>query len=144
MANLMMAFTSEVTMGLVFKAKTAGWLSGLAHLVVSGLNKKYNPQDTISRVELRQRLSAIRTKKNEDPATLFKQISSIENKFNTSTRHIEEEDLIAVVLDAAPQEKKLTSILRCRFVHHMLLRTVDPRAWHARVCGAIQFFFIPD
>jgi hypothetical protein len=104
MANLTMAFTSEATMGLVFKAKTTEWPSGLAHLVVSGLNKKYNPQDTISRVELRQRLSAIRMKKNEDPTTLFEQISSIENKYNTSTRHIEEEDLIAVVLDAAPQE----------------------------------------
>jgi hypothetical protein len=71
---------------------------------VSGLNKKYNSQDTISRVELRQRLSAIRMKKNEDPTTLFEQISSTENKFNTSMRHIEEEDLIAVILDAAPQE----------------------------------------
>jgi hypothetical protein len=104
MANLMMAFTSEAMMGLVFKAKTADWPSGLAHLVVSGLNKIYNPQDTISRVELRQRLSAIRMKKNEDPTTLFEQISSIKNKFNMSTRHIEEEDLIAVVLDTAPQE----------------------------------------
>ena len=36
MANLMMAFTSEATMGLVFKAKTADWPSGLAHLVMSG------------------------------------------------------------------------------------------------------------
>jgi hypothetical protein len=34
-------------------------------------------------------------------------------------------------------QKKLTSILRCRFVHHALLRTVDPRAWHTRVCGAM-------
>jgi hypothetical protein len=33
--------------------------------------------------------------------------------------------------------KKLTSILRCRFVHHALLRTVDPRAWHTGVCGAM-------
>jgi hypothetical protein len=104
MANLTMAFTSEATMGLLFKAKTTEWPSGWAHLVVSGLNKKYNPQDTISRVELRQRLSAIRMKKNKDPTTLFEQIISIENKFNTSTRHIEEEDLIVVILDAAPQE----------------------------------------
>jgi hypothetical protein len=43
-------------------------------------------------------------KKNEDLTTLFEQISSIEKKYNTSTSHIEEEDLIAVVLDAAPQE----------------------------------------
>jgi hypothetical protein len=34
-------------------------------------------------------------------------------------------------------KKKLTSILRCRIVHHALLRTVDPRAWHTKVCGAM-------
>jgi hypothetical protein len=76
---------------------------------VSGLNKKYNPQDTISRVELRQRLSAIRMKKNLDPATLFEQIRSIKNRFNTSTRHIEEEDLIAVVLDTALKSTRVYS-----------------------------------
>jgi hypothetical protein len=106
MANLTMAFNSEATMGLVFKAKTQDWPSGLAHLVVSALFKKYQPQDTITRVELRQRLSAVRMKKkkSEDPATLFEQISSIEYKYNTSTKHIDEEDLIAVILDAAPME----------------------------------------
>jgi hypothetical protein len=33
MANLSMAFTSEGTMGLVYKAMTAEWPNGLAHLV---------------------------------------------------------------------------------------------------------------
>jgi hypothetical protein len=28
--------------------------------------------------------------------------------------------------------KKLKSILRCRAVHHALLRKVDPRAWHTK------------
>ena len=45
MANLTMAFTSEATMGLVYKAKTNDWPSGLAHLVVAALFKKYQPQD---------------------------------------------------------------------------------------------------
>jgi hypothetical protein len=35
------------------------------------------------------------------------------------------------------RKKKLTSILRCRIVHHALLRTVNPRAWHTKVCGAM-------
>jgi hypothetical protein len=45
----------------------------------------------------------------------------------------------ALLLTVADKKskKKLTSILRCRFVHHALLRTVDPRAWHTRVCGAM-------
>jgi hypothetical protein len=88
-------------MGLVFKAKTTEWPDGLAHLVVSALFKKYQPQDTITRVELRQQLSAVKMKKSKVPATLFEQLSSVENKHNTDTKHIEEEDLIlAVVLDA--------------------------------------------
>jgi hypothetical protein len=35
MANLTMAFTSEMTMGLVYKAQTEEWPGGLAHLVVA-------------------------------------------------------------------------------------------------------------
>jgi len=52
MANLSMAFTSEGTMGLVYKAMTTEWPNGLAHLVIKGLFKKYQPQDTMMRVEL--------------------------------------------------------------------------------------------
>jgi hypothetical protein len=76
----------------------------MAHLVMSALVKKYQPQDTITRVELRQQLSAERMKSNEDPATLFEQLSSKENRYNTSAKKIDEEDMIAVVLDSAPIE----------------------------------------
>ena len=41
MANLAMAFTSESTMGLVYKAMTKEWPSGLAHPVIKGLFRKY-------------------------------------------------------------------------------------------------------
>ena len=41
MANLMMVFMNETMMGLVYKAKTKAWPSGLAHLVIKGLFKKY-------------------------------------------------------------------------------------------------------
>ena len=40
MANLAMAFTSESTMGLVYKAMTKEWPNGLVHLVIKGLFKK--------------------------------------------------------------------------------------------------------
>ena len=83
MANLSMAFTSEGTMGLVqYKAMTPEWPGGLAYLVMEALNKKYRPQDTITRVELRQKLNKVAMKKNQDPATLFEQVSSIENQYN--------------------------------------------------------------
>ena len=41
MANLSMAFTSEGTIGLVYKAMTPEWPGGLAYLVMEALNKKY-------------------------------------------------------------------------------------------------------
>ena len=104
MASFTMSFTSEGTMGLVYKAKTTTWPCGLVHTVVAALAKKYQPQDTITRVKLRQKLNKIKMKKNEDPAKLFEQISQIENKYNTAAFTIDSADLIAVVLDAAPKE----------------------------------------
>jgi len=35
---------------------------------------------------------------------MFKELSRIENVYNTATRKIEEDDLIAIVLDKAPKE----------------------------------------
>lgn len=92
----------EATIGLVYKAMSAYCpASGLAHLVVAALFKKYRPQDIITRVELSQMLNGIKTKKGKDPAMLFEQISSIENKYNMVLKKIDKEDLISVVLDAA-------------------------------------------
>ena len=79
MASLMMAFSNEGTMGLVYKAMSVQWTGGLACLVVGALFKKYQPQDTITRVELRQMLNKVSMKKKEDPAILFEQLSSIQN-----------------------------------------------------------------
>ena len=104
MANLTMAFSSEATMGLAYKAITTDWPGGLAHLVVKSLMDKYQPKDLISRVELRQMLNGIKMKKSDDPAIIFEQISAIENQYNTDTKKIDEEELIAIVLDVAPFE----------------------------------------
>jgi hypothetical protein len=95
MANLTMGFTSEATMILVHKAMTAEWPTGLAHLAVAAMFKKSRPQDAVTRVELRKVLNDIKMKKGKDPATLFEQISSIENKCNAATKKINEDDLIA-------------------------------------------------
>jgi hypothetical protein len=59
----------------------------------------------MTRVKLRHQLNKVTLKKNADPATLFEQLSAIENRrYNTSTRKIEEDDLIVVVMDTASQE----------------------------------------
>jgi hypothetical protein len=67
MTNLTMAFTSEMTMGLVYKAQMEEWPGGLAHLVVAALQAKYMTDDMITKVELRQMLSKVKMKKDEEP-----------------------------------------------------------------------------
>ena len=51
----------------------------------------------------------------KNPATIFEQLSEIKNLYNTATKKIDEEDLIAVVLDAAPKDYQsvLTGKQRC-------------------------------
>jgi hypothetical protein len=103
-ANMTMAFTTDSTMALVYKSKTSAWPSRLSHLIADALKAKYQPQDTMTRVELRHQLNKVKLKKGANPATLFEQLSSIENKYNNLTRQIDQEDLIAVVINAAPVE----------------------------------------
>jgi hypothetical protein len=104
MAKFTMAFTTEATMGIVFMAQSTEWPTGLAYLVVVCLFKKYRPEDSISRVEVRQQLNKVSMKKGENPAVIFEQISSIKNKFRSASVTIDNNDLIAVVLDAANTE----------------------------------------
>jgi hypothetical protein len=103
-ANLTMSFTTDRTMAIIYKSKSTSWPNGLAHEITVALKNNYQPQDTMTRVELRHQLNQVTLKKNEDPATLFEQLSALENKCNTSSRKIDEEDLIAVVIDAAPDQ----------------------------------------
>ena len=88
-------------MGMVCKASTTEWPSGCADLVIDAMFKKYVPQDIMSRVELRRAMNKIRMKKREDPANLFEQISALENKYNTATYTLPDDELIAAVLENA-------------------------------------------
>lgn len=110
-ANFTMAITSEGTISLVYKAATADWPDGLAHLIVVAMLQRYMPQDTVTRVELRQMLNKVSMKPNDDPRVIFEQISTIENRYTTATQTIETEDLIAVILDAAAKDYQ--AVLTC-------------------------------
>jgi predicted pyridoxine 5'-phosphate oxidase superfamily flavin-nucleotide-binding protein len=112
MANFTMAFTSEGTISLIYEAETQAWPNGLASMVTDVLKAKYMPQDTVTRVELRQMLNKVSMKPNSNPAVIFEQISTIKNRYcNGTTRTIDDEDLIAVVLEALTKE--YSSILQC-------------------------------
>ena len=103
-ANFTMAFTTEATMGLVCHAYTEEWPRGLAKLVIEGLMAKYRPLDVLSEVEMRQKLNKVSMKRGSDPATLFEQLSAIENQFKTPGSKMNQTPLIAAILDTAPDE----------------------------------------
>ena len=101
LASLTMAFVTDKLAGLILSAQTVDWPSGLAWMVIKALFKKYQPQDRISRVEMRQMLNRISMKKNKDLVTLFEQISSVVIRIDT--KKIDEEDQIAIILDSATE-----------------------------------------
>jgi hypothetical protein len=81
-AQLTMAFTTEAATTFIYEGMTdTDWPSGLAHLVVKALMKKYMPEDTISKVELRRMMNNIKMKKNADPVELFNQILAVKVRY---------------------------------------------------------------
>jgi hypothetical protein len=104
MAHLSMALTKQATMQLIYKVKSQAWPGGLAHEVVKGLFKKYRPIDMMTLVELLQALGKLSMKQKDDPAVIFEQIGSIENRYMDGMRMIPDEELIAVVLSTTPEE----------------------------------------
>jgi Tfp pilus assembly PilM family ATPase len=72
--------------------------------VVKGLKKKYQPVDMVSMVEMRQAMSAVSMKKDDDPSSLFEQISGIDNRFQQPNLKMPDEEKIAVILMATPKE----------------------------------------
>jgi hypothetical protein len=49
-------------------------------------------------------LNGVTMKVNEDPSTLFEQVCAIQSRYNTATHTIDEEELIVVLMRAAPNE----------------------------------------
>jgi hypothetical protein len=48
-------------------------------------------------------MNAVTVKVNEDPSKLFEQVSAIQNRYDTVTHMIDEEELIAVAVGTAPK-----------------------------------------
>jgi hypothetical protein len=73
---------------------------------VDELFKKHRLDDLISRVEMRQKLSQVTMKDGDDPRVLFNQLASIQSAYNNASWKIDNDDLIAVVLEQAPSNYK--------------------------------------
>ena len=108
-ACLTASFQDDGLLNMVEQSMTSDWPSGLAYVVIDELFKKYRPVDMISRVEMRSRLNNVSMKANDDPRILFDQLASIQCAYNSTTRKIDPDDLIAVALEKAPA--MYTSIL---------------------------------
>ena len=106
MTFLMLAFSMEMNMNMIARAQIDEWPNGLAYKVVKELLDKYKPSDNMSCVEAQLMLNNVMMKKNDDPSVLFEKISEIQNRYNTVTRKLDEEDLIATVIAVAPAEYK--------------------------------------
>jgi hypothetical protein len=103
---LTMSFQDDTLMNIIEQSETADWPSGLAHCVIDELFKKYRPVDIISRVEMRTRLSQVSMKAEDDPRVLFNQLATIQSAYNNTSQRIDPYDLIAVVLEKAPNKYK--------------------------------------
>jgi hypothetical protein len=103
---LTMAFQDDALLNVIELSETTDWPSGLAYKVIDELFNKYRPVDIISRVEMRTRLSQVHMKAGEDPRVLFNQLATIQSAYNNTTRKIDPDDLIAVVLEKAPEKYK--------------------------------------
>jgi hypothetical protein len=76
-----MAFTKDGIMGMISRSTTKEWPDRLAYPVVKNLMKRFRPVDTISKVEMRQRLNQITMKKGSNPSLLFEKLSSIKDQY---------------------------------------------------------------
>ena len=101
-AQLAMAFETNDLINKIYLAQDTDWPNGLAWKVVRDLMDEFHPTDIVSKVELKIRMNKVRMGKKDSPKVLFDQISAIKNAYDASNHIIDEEDLIAVVLDKAP------------------------------------------
>lgn len=103
MAYLLSAFKAEADVSLAYETMTDDWPGGLAYQVVEKLMEIYQPKDNVTEVEVQRRLLEVKMKKKEDPKTLFEQVATIQNWYNSATKKLPKDQLIAVVLRAAPE-----------------------------------------
>eukprot|EP00815_Leptocylindrus_aporus_P003585 CAMPEP_0116055810 /NCGR_PEP_ID=MMETSP0322-20121206/3629_1 /TAXON_ID=163516 /ORGANISM="Leptocylindrus danicus var. apora, Strain B651" /LENGTH=78 /DNA_ID=CAMNT_0003539485 /DNA_START=596 /DNA_END=832 /DNA_ORIENTATION=+ len=75
MAYLLTAFKSAADVSLAYETMSNDWPAGLAHEVVNKLKEAYQPKDSVTEVELDERLLSAKMKAKEDLRTLFEQVA---------------------------------------------------------------------
>ena len=101
-ANLTAALDSPSLIGILMRAQTTGWPSGLACNVIKQLFEKYEPKDTVSLIDmnhLKQKIGLSNAQGN--PQELFEQIAANENQSKTE---IPEAEKVAMAIEKLPVE----------------------------------------
>ena len=101
-ANLTAALDSPSLIGILMRAQTTEWPSGLACNVIKQLFEKYEPKDTVSLIDmnhLKQKIGL--TNMQGNPQELFEQMAAIENQFKTV---IPEAEKVAMAIEKLPVE----------------------------------------
>ena len=99
-ANLAAALDSPSLIGILMRAQTTEWPSGLACNVIKQLFEKYEPKDTVSLIDmncLKQKVGLTNTQGH--PQELFEQMAAIENQFKTE---IPEAEKVAMAIEKLP------------------------------------------
>ena len=104
MAYLLSAFKSPADISLAYETMSSDWPGGLAYETVEKLQEIYQPRDNVTEVEVYEKLLEVKMKPKEDPKTLFEQVASIQNWYNHGMKKLPQEQLIAVILKAAPKD----------------------------------------
>ena len=111
-ANLTTALDSPSLIGILMRAQTTEWPSGLACNVIKQLFAKYEPKDTVSLIDmnrLKQKIGLTNAQGN--PQEMFEQMAAIENQFKTE---IPEAEKVAMAIEKLPAEYRsvLTAEMR--------------------------------
>ena len=111
-ANLTTALDSPSLIGILMRAQTTEWPSGLACNVIKQLFEKYEPKDTVSLIDmnrLKQKIGLTNAQGN--PQEMFEQMAAIENQFKTE---IPEAKKVAMAIEKLPAEYRsvLTAEMR--------------------------------
>ena len=105
MASYTMAFTTNGLMGMVYKARTVNWPSGIAAKVTEALFNRYQPVDVLTTMEIKRALFGVRIEPKQNPRILFERLQAINNKFEG---RVSDEDMLATAISSAPTQYAAT------------------------------------
>ena len=132
-ANLTATLESPSLIGILMRAQTPDWPSGLVSMVVKQLLDKFEPQDTMSLFDTNHLQQQIGLKTLEsNPQTMFEQIAALENQLKTP---MSDSEKIAIGIKKFPAEYQPVLTVKMRKEGGMLMASHILRTLHFNIGG---------